>query len=206
MRDLNKMELLGTIGKDVQMYESKNGLAIANIPVTTVQTRFDKPSISTYHTVVCFGELAEMASAFKVGDRVFASGKLEKDSYEKEGQRHYVTKLKATHLAKLLSESSDQEKSESKPQGGPPTANFPRGENSKPTVFPYFDKERDVSWDKPKEDGEGCSYVQKGDLLLTCAWLNPDNPLEGGAIYGMKQGDKEWEPMGSLPNVAPTPF
>ena len=207
MRDLNKTELLGTIGREVKTFVSKDGLAITNIPITTVQQRRDKTDISTYHTIVCFAELAEMAADFQIGDRIFATGSIQNDSYEKDGQKVYVTKIKATHLAKLASESS----SEPKPNAGSngenkSTANFLRGESSNPVAFPYHDSKRQISWDQPGPDADGCSYASQGDLTLTCAWQDPSNPKKGGSVYGMREGDKEWQPMGSIPNTASIPF
>ena len=208
MRDLNKTELLGTIGKEVKTFVSKDGLAITNIPITTTQKRRDgKSDINTYHTIVCFAELAEMAANFNVGDRIFATGSIQNDSYEKDGQRVYVTKIKATHLAKLASEASANEKPSAGPaQGGNSTANFPRGESSPVAAFPYHDDKRNVSWPKPDANSDGHSYARNGDYTLTCAWNDPSDPKKGGAVYGMTEGDSEWQPMGSIPNTAPIPF
>jgi single stranded DNA-binding protein len=207
MRDLNKTELLGTIGREVKTFVSKDGLAITNIPITTVQKRRDKTDISTYHTIVCFAELAEMAADFQIGDRIFATGSIQNDSYEKDGQKVYVTKIKATHLAKLASELSSEPKADSgSAQGGKPAANFLRGESSNPVAFPYHDNERQISWSQPGPDADGCSYASQGDLTLTCAWQDPSNPKKGGSVYGMREGDKEWKPMGSIPNTASVPF
>jgi single-strand DNA-binding protein len=107
MRDLNKVEVMGTISKPVRTASSKSGLPIANIPIATVQKRQTGNDITTYHTIVCFGELADMASTFNVGDRVFATGSIQNESYEKDGQRQTMTKVKATHLAQLASEATD---------------------------------------------------------------------------------------------------
>lgn len=106
-RDLNRMEILGSVSKDVTVNHTAKGLAIASIPMSTKVSRQSGADITTFHTVVCFGELAEMASTFKVGDRVFATGSLQKDSWDDNGIKRYATKLKATHLGKVQGEATE---------------------------------------------------------------------------------------------------
>ena len=48
-----------------------------------------------------------MASTFNVGDRVFANGSIQNESYEKDGQKRTMVKIKASHLARLASEAMD---------------------------------------------------------------------------------------------------
>jgi single-strand DNA-binding protein len=205
MRDLNKMELIGSVSQEIRVNQSAKGLAIANIPVSTKVVRQSGQEISTYHTIVCFGELAEMASTFKVGDRVFATGSIQNESYEKDGQKRYVTKVKATHLAKLAAEAEDKPAQEA-PKGGN-TANFPRGETSKPAGFPFYDTERQVTWAAPNKDGNGCSpVVEKSGLFMTCRWENPEDPLCGGVVYGMKDGEDTWNTLGNIPSTVNIPF
>lgn len=120
-RDLNRMEILGSVSKDVIVNHTSKGLAIASIPVATKVSRQSGTDIVTYHTVVCFGELAEMAAHFKVNDRIFATGSLQKDSWDDNGVKRYATKLKATHLGKVQGEASDSEQqSPSKKDGSNP--------------------------------------------------------------------------------------
>tara|TARA_R110000751_G_scaffold246434_2_gene346388 strand:- start:1045 stop:1689 length:645 start_codon:yes stop_codon:yes gene_type:complete len=210
MRDLNNMNLLGTIGREVKMFESKNGLAISNIPVTTVQQRQGKSEISTFHTVVCFGELATMAADFKVGDRIYASGKIQNDSYEKDGQKIRVTKIVASHIAKVLNEGVEQStqttpQSNPAPGGGQPPANFPLGESSAKTTFPFHDVERNMIWVKPTAEDQGCSFhkEQGTEVLMTCAWNDPLEPEKGGTVYSMdpSKGDTDWKHVGNVPST-----
>lgn len=203
MRDLNKVELLGSVSKEVRINQSAKGLSIANIPVSTVQKRANGMEINTYHTVVCFGELADMASTFKVGDRVFASGNIQNESYEKDGQKVYVTKVKASHLARLSAEALDTPAgSQSAPKGGDAPANFPHGETNKSVGFPFYDEQRSIKWEQPAKDGSQCSpTVEKNGLVLTCRWEDEEDPSRGGTVFGMKQGETEWSVHGQIPGV-----
>ena len=66
MRDLNKATILGTVTREVRTNQTGKGLSVANIPVGTVQQRQNGMEITTYHTVVCFGDLADIASTLNV--------------------------------------------------------------------------------------------------------------------------------------------
>jgi len=206
MRDLNKMELIGSVSQEIRMNQSAKGLSIANIPVATKVTSRSGAEISTYHTIVCFGDLADMASSFKVGDRVFATGSIQNESYEKDGQKKYVTKIKASHLAKLAAEAEDRPQ-EAAPNGGNSTANFPLGETNKTVGFPFYDTERQVTWAAPTKDDNGCSpVVEKSGVFMTCRWENPEDPLSGGVVYGMKDGEETWNTLGNIPSTVDLPF
>ena len=206
MRDLNKVELLGTISKELRMAQSNSGLSIANIPIATGQVNKNGNKIDTYHTVVCFGELADMAESFAVGDRVFVSGKIQNDSFDskrpgEEGKKVYRTTIVASHLAKLLSEGSNDKTDSSKPAGGKPPANFLHGESELKPTFPFYDAKRQINWPEPTEDS--CSFVTQGNTTLTCAWLDPKNPSKGGSVYKMNEGDTKWESIGSIETAPP---
>jgi len=203
MRDLNKIELLGSVSKEVRINQSAKGLSIANIPLSTVQKRANGMEITTYHTIVCFGELADMASKFKVGDRVFASGNIQNESYEKDGQKVYVTKVKASHLASLATEALDTPAaSNDAPKAGGAPANFPHGETNKSVGFPFHDAQRNINWEQPAKDGSNCSpTVEHNGLVLTCRWENDEDPSRGGTVFGMKQGETEWSVFGLIPGI-----
>tara|TARA_R100001463_G_scaffold45515_1_gene93816 strand:+ start:6312 stop:6932 length:621 start_codon:yes stop_codon:yes gene_type:complete len=206
MRDQNRVSLKGTVSKEVTTATSKNGLAIANIPISTTQSRQNGNDITTYHTIVCFGELAEMAASFQLGDRVSVEGSIQNDSYEKDGQRIRVTKVKASHLDKLFSEAVDAPAGNASPKKED-SANFPLGEASKPTGFPFLDSQRQINWEKPGPEDNGCSpVVEQSGVHMTCRWEDPENPLSGGIVYGMKDGEESWTQLGTIPNTVDLPF
>tara|TARA_R110000824_G_scaffold324556_3_gene511510 strand:- start:1053 stop:1667 length:615 start_codon:yes stop_codon:yes gene_type:complete len=204
MRDLNKVELLGSVSREIKMAQSAKGLSIANIPIATVVSRQSGSDIKTFHTIVCFGELADMASTFVVGDRVFISGSVQNESYEKNGQKVYVTKIKASHLAKLMSEAED------KPPGGETkkeesAENFPLGEVSSKPNFPFYDAERKVTWDKPG-DSKCSPCIVKDGINMTCQWESMEDPSLGAVVFGMKDGDESWKEIGTIKSTVDIPF
>lgn len=203
MRDLNTVEILGTVSREVKLNKSAKGLSIANIPVATKVTRQGGTEISTYHTIVCFGELADMAAGFSVGDRVFVNGSIQNESYEKDGQKVYVTKIKASCLAKLASEAEDT--APSAQSGGAAPENFPRGEAK--SSFPFFDNKNQINWSAPGPNDKNCSpIVEKGGVHMTCAWVDPKDPTKGGTVYGMRDGEDNWIKLNDIPNTQDIPF
>lgn len=200
MRDINEATLLGTVSKEVQVNQGKSGILICNIPISTVKKGWNGgKDQSTYHTVVCFGELADVAQNFKVGDRVMARGRIQNDSYEVNGEKRIKTKITASQVV-LCSEEVVEGGDKAAPSGGKPAANFPRGESdlNDESAFPFQDKERGLTWEKPKEGDEGWSYVQKDAVLYACAWDNPETPYDGGVVYSMQSGDVDWSPAGKI--------
>tara|TARA_R100001163_G_C5022336_1_gene164832 strand:- start:160 stop:774 length:615 start_codon:yes stop_codon:yes gene_type:complete len=204
MRDLNKVTLIGTVSKDISTATSQKGLAIANIPIQTAQSRQNGSDIVTYHTILCFGELAELASTFKVGDRVMAEGSIQNDSYEVDGQKRRVTKVKASVLAKLQTVAEDNMGGSKKEES---SENFPHGETRNSSGFPYFDAEREVTFEKPTEGDKGCSpVVTKSNVHFTCRWSDPNNPFKGGIVFGLNDGEKDWKQVGTIESTANIPF
>lgn len=208
MRDLNKVELLGSVSREVKLNQSAKGLSIANIPMATVQKRANGMEITTYHTVVCFGELADMASTFNVGDRVFVSGNIQNESYEKDGQKVYVTKVKASHLARLAAEALDTPaQGNTSNKGGQPPANFLHGEANKSVGFPFYDEQRNIKWIKPAKDGTFCSpAVEKNGVTLTVRWEDENDSSKGGTVLGIKPGEIEWSVIDQIAALDDLPF
>jgi single-stranded DNA-binding protein len=206
-RDINEATVLGTISKPVQMASGKSGISIANIPLSTTKKGWNggKDQV-TFHTVVCFGELADMAEGCSVGDRIMAKGRIQNDSYTTpEGENRVKTKITASQLAKCLAEGNDEPRSAPAPKTGDSSANFHRGESSPKAAFPFYDTDRDVNWNKPKTEDNGYSFVTKGAFTFTCAWIDADKPSMGGSVFSMTSGDTEWKPAGEIPGAKTAP-
>jgi single-strand DNA-binding protein len=88
---MNQATIIGNIGKDPELRFTPQGKAIANFSVGTTHLKgVDKEKETTWHDCVAFGTEAEnIAASFHKGDRVIVVGRLEKSSYEKNGQKVY---------------------------------------------------------------------------------------------------------------------
>ena len=98
MAGLNKCMIIGNLGRDVELKYSQTGLAVGRLAVATSDSWTDaqgqKQEKTEWHNVTVFSKLAENCEKYlKKGSKVYVEGKLQTDSYEKEGQTHYSTKI-----------------------------------------------------------------------------------------------------------------
>ena len=204
-RDQNLVLLTGTVSKDVTTNKTQKGLSIANIPVSTKVVRQNGTEIVTYHTILCFGELADLAATFKVGNRIHCSGSIQKESWEKEGVKQYTTKVKATHLILSSREAEDQPQATN--SGGNSSGNFPLGETSNKAGFPFSYKRYGIRFEKPGAGDNGCSPpVEHKGVFVTCRWEDPSDASYGGTVYAMKDGSEQWDEIDKIPSSVDLPF
>ena len=106
-RGINKVILVGTVGKDPEMKYMPSGDAIANISVATNESWKDKSSgekkeITEWHRVVFFRQLADIVGKYmRKGQQVYIEGSLKTRSWEKDGQKHYATEIIASDMQML---------------------------------------------------------------------------------------------------------
>lgn len=100
MRGVNKVILVGTLGRDPEVRYTPNGNAIANLNVATSEQWTDKQSgerqeKTEWHRVVIFGKLAEIAGQYlKKGSQVYLEGKLQTRKWQDQnGQDRYSTEV-----------------------------------------------------------------------------------------------------------------
>jgi single-strand DNA-binding protein len=194
MRDINEVKLLGTVSQPVRVNPTKNG-SVANVSIVTSMKRGEY-DIKKFHSITCWNELANEAGSLKEGDRLFVSGRIDTDKYEKNGQTVYKDKITANAIARVMGGVEvGSDEAPSRPAGGPP-GSFSSGGGRKST-FPYADKAHKVSW--PKPDESGFSYADDGVAQLCVAWTDPTSPDKGGAVYQLV--DNNWSAHGEVDSV-----
>ena len=99
-RGVNKVILLGNLGKDPEIKYMPNGNAVANITLATSETWNDKNSgekqeKTEWHRVVFFGKLAEIVGQYlKKGSKIYVEGKLQTRKWQgQDGQDRYTTEV-----------------------------------------------------------------------------------------------------------------
>jgi single-strand DNA-binding protein len=99
-RGVNKVILLGNLGKDPEVKYMPNGNAVANITLATSETWNDKNSgekkeKTEWHRVVFFGKLAEIVGQYlKKGSKIYVEGKLQTRKWQgQDGQDKYTTEV-----------------------------------------------------------------------------------------------------------------
>lgn len=107
-RGVNKVILIGNLGRDPEVRYSPNGQAIANVTIATSESWKDKNSgekqeRTEWHRVVFFGRLAEIAGEYlKKGAQVYIEGRLQTRKWQdKDGQDRYTTEIVALDMQML---------------------------------------------------------------------------------------------------------
>ena len=101
MRGVNKVILVGTLGRDPEVRYAANGNAIANLSVATSEQWNDRATgerqeRTEWHRVVIFGKLAEIAQQYLTkGSQVYLEGKLQTRKWQDQatGQDKYSTEI-----------------------------------------------------------------------------------------------------------------
>lgn len=105
-RTLNEVRLIGRLGKDPTMTYSPNGVAVTKFSIAT--NRYSKDADGTtreetdWHQVVTFDRVAETCNQYLAkGSQVYIGGRLQTQSWDKDGQRHYRTEVIAGEVIML---------------------------------------------------------------------------------------------------------
>lgn len=100
-RGLNKVMIIGYVGKDPELKFTPGNVAVANFSVATSESYKDKNGAqqekTEWHRIVTFGKTAEvMGEYLKKGMQVYVEGKLQTRSWEdKSGVKRYTTEVVA---------------------------------------------------------------------------------------------------------------
>jgi single-strand DNA-binding protein len=107
MASVNKVILVGNLGRDPETRYMPDGGAITNISIATTSTWKDKSGekqeATEWHRVAFFGKLAEIAGEYlKKGSQVYVEGKLRTRKWQdKDGQDKYTTEVIADAMQML---------------------------------------------------------------------------------------------------------
>jgi len=108
MAGINKVILVGNLGKDPEVRNLEGGVAVANFSIATSEVYTDKTSgerktITEWHNVVVWRKLAEIAEKYlKKGNQIYIEGKLRTRKWQdKEGNNRYTTEVVGDNLQML---------------------------------------------------------------------------------------------------------
>lgn len=109
---VNKVIIIGTLGRDPEMRYLPNGNAVCSMSLATDEGYKDRNTgqqvdKTEWHRIEAFGRLAEiMGEYLKKGAKCYVEGKLRTDEYEKDGIKRYSTKIIANEMTMLDSRNS----------------------------------------------------------------------------------------------------
>lgn len=129
-RGVNRVILIGNIGKDPDMRFSPNGNAVANFSIATTESWKDKNSgekveKTEWHRIVAFSRLAEIVGEYlKKGAQVYIEGKLQTRKWQDKdtGQDRYSTEVVAESI-QMLGRREDSGQAAGKPAAAAPAGN-----------------------------------------------------------------------------------
>ncbi len=106
-RGLNKVTLIGNLGKDPELKYTNSGVAVATFSLATSDSWKDQEGNmqerTEWHNIVAWRKLAEICGQYlKKGSQVYIEGKIQTRSYnDKEGVKKYITEIVADQLLML---------------------------------------------------------------------------------------------------------
>jgi single-strand DNA-binding protein len=123
MASLNRVTLIGNLGADVELKQTPSGHAVANLSVATSYKPKNGEEKTEWHRVTCWGQTAENCAKYIAkGSKVYVEGRLETRSWEKDGQKRYVTDIVAERVMFLSTKPGGQrqQRDEGPAGDGPP--------------------------------------------------------------------------------------
>lgn len=140
MASVNKVILIGNLGKDPETRYAPSGDAICNITLATTDTWRDKATgekreATEWHKVAFFGKLAEIAGQYlRKGSQVYIEGSIRTRKWQdKDGQDRYTTEIRADQMKMLGGkQESDAPSRDAGSRSSAPPPSAPQG-GSKPS-------------------------------------------------------------------------
>ncbi len=121
---VNKVILLGRLGKDPEVRYMTNGEAVANVTLATSERWKDKAGEqqekTEWHSLVFYRRLAEIAGEYlKKGAQIYVEGKLQTRKWaDKEGKDRYTTEIVVNEMQMLGSKSGESSEKAAAFSGG----------------------------------------------------------------------------------------
>ena len=106
MGSVNKVLLIGNLGRDAELRQTQSGVSVATLNLATTETwtdkQGDKQERTEWSRVVVWGKTADALQPYLVkGKQIYVEGKLQTRQWEKDGQKHYTTEVKADRIVLL---------------------------------------------------------------------------------------------------------
>jgi single-strand DNA-binding protein len=142
MASVNKVILIGNLGRDPETRYMPDGGAVTNVSIATTESWKDKngekQEKTEWHRVAFFGKLAEIAGEYlKKGSQVYVEGRLQTRKWQdKDGQDKYTTEIVADRMQMLGSrqgmgggerEGGGDREGAARPAAAKPAAGKPAG-------------------------------------------------------------------------------
>jgi single-strand DNA-binding protein len=105
MQSVNKIILVGKIAADPEVRQTSKGTTIATFPLATERdftSNGERKQVTDFHRIVAWGNLGEICGKYlEKGKAVYVEGLVLNRAYENEGERRYLTEIRADEVNML---------------------------------------------------------------------------------------------------------
>lgn len=113
MAGINKVILVGNLGKDPDTYTFEGGTKKVSFSLATTEqykdNKGEKQKITEWHNIVCWRGLADIAEQFlRKGMQIYLEGKIRTRSWEDNGTKKYITEIVADNFQMLGSRADNE--------------------------------------------------------------------------------------------------
>jgi single-strand DNA-binding protein len=151
-RSVNKVILLGNLGRDAELTFTPSGQALSKVSLATSRKWQDKTSgewqeETDWHNLVIWGKTAENLTQYLLkGRTIYVEGRIKNRSWEKDGVKHYATDIVVEDVV-LVGNRSDAPAG-----GGGGEVSRPRPTAARPSSRPVSSAPPPMADDGPHED------------------------------------------------------
>lgn len=138
MASVNKVIIIGHVGRDPESRTFPDGGMVTNMAIATSETWKDKQTgekkeLTEWNRVVVNGKLAEICSQYlRKGSLVYVEGSLRTRKYQKDGVDHYATEIRADQMRMLDKRQDGQQGATSQQSQSPHPQAAPRPAQAAP--------------------------------------------------------------------------
>ena len=102
---INKVILVGNVGRDVEFRATQSGQNLAKFSLATTDRRFKDENgnpRTEWHNIVAWGKLAEICDRYVTkGKQLYIEGQIRTRTYEQDGQKKYFTEIHMEQMEML---------------------------------------------------------------------------------------------------------
>jgi single-strand DNA-binding protein len=144
MSSLNKACILGRVGQNPETKQMQSGTSLTTLTLATHEVWRDKQGEKKedlqWHNIVVWGKQAETVAKYvSKGDLIYVEGKIQTDTYEKDGVKHWSTKIIAKDVKFLTPKKGNSFGEQAQP------TQFPRAQQEQPRQqAPQYDSYNDI--------------------------------------------------------------
>jgi single-strand DNA-binding protein len=130
LSSLNKVQLIGNIGKDVELKYTKGGASYCQLSLATTETwtnkKGERQTETEWHRVIVWLKQAENIARYcGKGSKIYVEGKLKTRSWDDGGQKRYSTEIQAERVKFLSGTRSEESPPKAGRSGTAPYVNGP---------------------------------------------------------------------------------